>query len=305
MLGFSAFFVLSVVFVVVAIQSAMGRTSGTSFIPDADEISLIEIEGPIYDSDEIVKRIKKFSESPKKALLLRLNSPGGAVAPSQEIYYEVLQARENKKIVVASMSSLAASGAYYIAAACDRIVANPGTLTGSIGVIAEFPEASALLRKVGLQFQTIKSGNLKDSGTFSRPMEPGERAYWQETINDVFRQFLDSVIAGRAPAFKQKLAVRLKKKPEQVTDQEVRAHIGPYVDGRVLTGRKAFELGFVDKLGNYHEAIRLTAELAGIKGEPKVRADRPVRIEKFLRNMAPFSFLSKAWSGVSMEYRAY
>ena len=119
----------------------VGKSSGSSFLASSDEITLIDISGPIYQSDDIVRRIKKFKKSSRKALILRLNSPGGAVAPSQEIYSEILSARESKKIVVASMSSMAASGAYYIAAACDQIVADPGTLTASIGVIAEFPDA--------------------------------------------------------------------------------------------------------------------------------------------------------------------
>src|SRR5579872_341604 len=194
LIGFGALFLFSFILVVGIIQHMVDKSTGASFLPSSDEITLIEIQGPIYQSDDVVRRIKKFKKSSKKALLLRLNSPGGAVAPSQEIYSEILSARASKKIVVASMSSLAASGAYYIAAACDKIVANPGTLTGSIGVIAEFPDASGLLKKVGLNFQTVKSGKFKDTGAFSRPMDPMERAYLQETINDVFHQFLDSVI---------------------------------------------------------------------------------------------------------------
>jgi protease-4 len=305
LLGFSVFFILSLVFVAHAIRTALGAPEGTDFLSSDSEIALIEIEGPIFESDTLVKRIRRFTKGPNKALLLRLNSPGGAVAPSQEIHHEILRAREGKKIVVASMSSLGASGAYYIAAACDRIVANPGTLTGSIGVIADFPEGSALLRKVGLQFQTIKSGNLKDSGSFSRPMGPADRAYWQETIDEVFRQFLESVIQGRSTAIKEKLAQLSKRRPEQVTEREVRRHVGPYVDGRVLTGQKAFELGLVDRLGNYHEAVRLTAELAGIKGEPKVRPDRSAKFNKFLQNLAPFSSLRGGLSGVNLQYRVF
>src|SRR5258708_20270969 len=179
LLGFGGFFILSFVFVVVFIQHVVGKATGTSFLPSSDEITLIEIQGPIYQSDDVVRRIKKFKKSSKKALIIRLNSPGGAVAPSQEIYSEILSARSAKKIVVASMSSLAASGAYYIAAACDKIIANPGTVTGSIGVIAEFPDASGLLKKVGLNFQTVKSGKFKDKGAFNRPINPHQREYLQ------------------------------------------------------------------------------------------------------------------------------
>src|ERR1041384_1720409 len=117
---------------------------------------------------------KHFRKSGKKVLLLRLNSPGGAVAPSQEIYAEILKAREEKKIVVASMANLAASGAYHMAAADDKMIANPGAVTRSIGVIAKFPDASSLLNKVGLKFQTVKSGKFKDTGSFDRPLSPQE-----------------------------------------------------------------------------------------------------------------------------------
>src|ERR1035441_7722519 len=140
---FIGFFFFSLVFLVFAVQHLFARAGGhSSFLSSSNEISLIEISGPIYQSDDLVRLIKHFRKSSQKALILRLDSPGGVVGPSQEIYSEILSARQDKKIVVASMGSLAASGAYYIASACDKIVANPGTLTGSIGVIAEFPDAS-------------------------------------------------------------------------------------------------------------------------------------------------------------------
>ena len=305
LIGFFAFFILSFVFVVVAIQHVLGKPTSTSFLGGSDEITLIEIQGPIYQSDDIVRRIKRFKKSSKKALILRLNSPGGAVAPSQEIYSEVLSARESKKIVVASMSSLAASGAYYIAAACDKIVANPGTVTGSIGVIAEFPDASGLLKKVGLNFQTVKSGKFKDTGSFNRPMNPQERAYLQSTINDVFGQFLDSVVEGRKKVFQEKLAKRLHRPADKVTESEIRQYVTPYADGRVLTGKKAFELGFIDKLGNYYDAVQLTADLAGIKGEPTVHTDQPVKLDQLLNGILPFSWFAKSGSPFQLEYMAF
>jgi protease-4 len=305
LIGFGVLFILSFILVIGFIQHVVGKSTGTSFLPSSDEITLIEIEGPIYQSDDVVRRIKKFKKSSKKALLIRLNSPGGAVAPSQEIYSEILSARESKKIVVASMSSLAASGAYYIAAACDKIVANPGTLTGSIGVIAEFPDASGFLKKVGLNYQTVKSGKFKDTGAFNRPMDPQERAYLQETINDVFHQFLDSVVEGRRSTFQERLSKIFHKKPEQVTDEEIVHFVSPYADGRVLTGKKAFELGFIDKLGNYYDAVQLTADLAGIKGEPVVKIDQPLKFEQLLNGFLPFSFLTRSNSGLQLEYRAF
>jgi protease-4 len=229
------------------------------------------------------------------------------VAPSQEIYSEILSARASKKIVVASMSSLAASGAYYIAAACDKIVANPGTLTGSIGVIAEFPEASGLLKKVGVDFQTIKSGKFKDTGSFSRPMNLEEKAYLQDTVNDVFQQFFEAVIDGRKKALKDCLAKRLKVKADSVTDAQIKSFILPYADGRAITGHKAFELGLVDQLGNYDDAVQLTANLAGIKGEPNVHPDRSGKFDQLLDSVLPFSLFSqlRQSSSFQLEYRAF
>lgn len=302
---FGGFFVFSFIFLVIAIQHLFGKTGACLLLSSSSEISLIEIEGPIYQSDDLVRLIKHFRKSSQKALILRLDSPGGVVAPSQEIYSEILSARQDKKIVVASMASLAASGAYYIASACDKIVANPGTLTGSIGVIWHVPEASGLFKKVGLNYQTIKSGKFKDTGSMDRPMTPQEKQYVQETINEVFEQFLDAVIQGRREAFQNHMAKGLGKKPQDITDLEIKNYILPYADGRVLTGEKAFELGFVDQLGNYEDAVRLTADLAGIKGEPTVRFDSPARFEQYLKGLLPFSIFSK-WDGQNLlEYRAF
>jgi protease-4 len=311
LIGFVAFFVISFIFIVFFIHHAVSKAGGhSSFLYDSGEIDLIEINGPIYQSDDIVRRIRRFKKGSDKALIVRLNSPGGAVAPSQEIYSEILSARQdNKKIVVASMSSLAASGAYYIAAACDKIVANPGTLTGSIGVIAEFPEASGLLKKVGVDFQTIKSGKFKDTGSFSRPMNLEERAYLQDTVDDVFHQFLDAVIDGRKESLKEALAKRLKVKPAAIKDIQVKNYILPYADGRAITGHKAFELGLVDKLGNYDDAVQLTASLAGIKGEPTVHADKSAKFDQLLDSILPFSLFSQLRqygnSSFQLEYRAF
>jgi protease-4 len=305
-LGIAGFFVLSFIFLIFAIQHLFGKVGAGPLLSSSDnEIALIEIEGPIYQSDDLVRQIKHFRKSSQKALLIRLDSPGGVVAPSQEIYSEILSARQDKKIVVASMASLAASGAYYIASACDKIVANPGTLTGSIGVIWHVPEASGLFKKVGLNYQTIKSGKFKDTGSMDRPMTPQEREYVQETINEVFGQFLDAVIQGRREAFQNHVAKGLGIKPKDVTDPEIKNYILPYADGRVLTGEKAFELGFVDQLGNYEDAVQLTADLAGIKGEPTVRFDNPARFEQYLKGLLPFSVLSKWDESNLLEYRAF
>ena len=313
MLGFSAFFILCFVAIVLFVHGVVSKANGGGqtalFSGSGDSIDLIEIAGPITDSDDVVKRIRRFKKSGEKALIIRLNSPGGAVAPSQEIYSEILSARADKKIVVASMSSLAASGAYYIASACDKIVADPGTLTGSIGVIAEFPEASGLFKKVGVDFQTIKSGKLKDTGSFSRPMNEEDRAYLQDMIDDVFHQFLAAVIDGRRDAFKNKLALILKVKPDSIKDEQIKNYILPYADGRAVTGKKAYELGMVDQLGNYDDAVQLTATLAGIKGEPNVHEDKSGKFDQLLESVLPFSLFSQLRqyenSSFQLEYKAF
>jgi protease-4 len=294
---------LSLVVLAVCLSKIMGHVTESS--GGSNQITLIEIEGPIYESDDLVRRIKNFSEGSSKALLIRLNSPGGAVAPSQEIYDEILKARANKKIVVASMSSLAASGAYYIASATDKIIADPGTLTGSIGVIADFPEVSTLLDKIGVKYQTIKSGKFKDTGSFSRSMTPEERAYLQGTIDDVFGQFLQSVLDCRRKVFQEKLAKKLGEKPGQIKDSQIRDYILQYADGRVLTGKKACDLGFIDQLGNYEDAVDATAKLAGIKGTPDVYLDAPTKFSQMLNNILPFSFLSRIHLGADLEYKAF
>jgi len=313
MLGFSAFFILCFVAIVLFVHGVVSKANGGGqtalFSGSGDSIDLIEIAGPITDSDDVVKRIRRFKKSGEKALIIRLNSPGGAVAPSQEIYSEILSARVDKKIVVASMSSLAASGAYYIASACDKIVADPGTLTGSIGVIAEFPEASGLFKKVGVDFQTIKSGKLKDTGSFSRPMNEEDRAYLQDMIDDVFHQFLAAVIDGRRDAFKNKLALILKVKPDSIKDEQIKNYILPYADGRAVTGKKAYELGMVDQLGNYDDAVQLTATLAGIKDEPNVHEDKSGKFDQLLESVLPFSLFSQLRqyenSSFQLEYKAF
>jgi protease IV len=305
LLGFGVFFILSFIFILFAIQHLFGKVSGTPLISSSNEISLVEIQGPIYRSDIYTKRIRRFRKSDQKALIIRLNSPGGVVAPAQEIYSEIISARAAKKIVVASMGDMAASGAYYIAAACDRIVANPGSLTGSIGVIAEFPDASGFLQKVGLNLQTVKSGKFKDTGSLGRPLSGPERQYLQETIDDVFEQFLDAVIQGRQNALQQKISQQNQTKPEKITFADIRRFIIPYADGRVLTGKKAFELGLVDQLGSYYDAVRLTADMAGIKGEPTVRQTEPIKWEQWLDSIVPFSFLSRYQNGFQLEYRLY
>jgi len=217
--------------------------------PIGDKVALVRIEGPIVDSKNPIDEIKEYVKDPSvKAIVLRVDSPGGAVAPSQEIYEEVKKAVEKKKIVV-SMGSLAASGGYYISAPASRIVANPGTLTGSIGVIMEIPNVEGLMNKVGVKTEVIKSGRHKDIASVFRGIGREEREILQGVLDDVHDQFIKAVAEGR------------KMLPDQVKK---------LADGRIFTGKQAVSMGLVDELGNLEDAIKVAAKLSGIKGEPSV-----------------------------------
>lgn len=220
------------------------------------KVAVIDLTGIILSSSDLVRQLKKYEDDGSvKAIVLRIDSPGGAVAPSQEIYDQVLEARKKKKIV-ASMGSVAASGGYYIACAADSIVANPGSLTGSIGVIFEFPVLADLFKKIGIRTEVVKSGELKDVGSYSRPMTENERQMLQSVINDTYEQFVEAVSKNR----------RMKK-------SEVLA----LADGSVFTGRQAKEKGLVDRLGNLQDALRLAGKMGGISGEPKTVKEKKYR----------------------------
>ena len=226
------------------------------FFPDLDlssddRIALIRVEGVILDSQTTIGELKRFSENPSvKAIVIRIDSPGGGVVPSQEIYDAVKRIRnKNNKAVIASMGSVAASGGYYIAAATDRIVANPGTLTGSIGVIMETANVEGLLQKIGVEGVVIKSGKYKDVGSPLRKMSADERGLLQAVMDDVHKQFIEAVAEGRSLELRAAQAL---------------------ADGRVFTGRQAKEAKLVDELGDLEDAIQLAAEVVGIEGEPKV-----------------------------------
>jgi protease-4 len=214
-----------------------------------EKIAVVDIKGVITSSRHIVEQIDNFTEDDGvKAIILRINSPGGGVGPSQEIYREVLKAKEKKKII-ASMESVGASGGYYVACASDLIVANPGTITGSIGVVMEFSNVEDLLKKIGLRSYVIKSGKHKDIGSPLREMTPGERSILQGVIDSVHAQFVRAVAEGR-----------------NMEESKVRR----IADGRIFSGEQAKELGLVDRLGSLQDAIEIAAEMVGIEGKPAV-----------------------------------
>jgi protease IV len=220
-----------------------------------DRVAIITVEGVITDARDVIEQLHRYRDLPSvRAVVLRINSPGGAVAPSQELYQEILRFRhETKKPVVASLGSVAASGGYYIAAAADRIVANPGSLTGSIGVIMQIPNLGGLLQKVGIKATVIKSGENKDLVSITRDLTDSERRILQGVLDDVHGQFIDAVAAGR---------------------HMDRARVEPLADGRVFSGRQALGLGLVDELGDLSDAVDRAGALVGISGRPKVIQER-------------------------------
>jgi protease IV len=211
-----------------------------------NRVGIVEINGVISESDDILENIKRFRDDDTiKAIILRINSPGGGVAASQEIYREVSKTVRTKK-VVASMGSVAASGGYYIAACADKIVASPGTITGSIGVIMGYTTFEELLKKIGLTPVVVKSGKYKDIGSPVREMTAEERTLLQEFSDQVHRQFIQAILDGR----------KIK-----------RSVLEPIADGRIMTGQTAKALGLIDELGNFEDAVGIAGELAGIKGK--------------------------------------
>ena len=279
----------SVLYLATLISGGKG-SQALSPLPGMEKIALVKIEGMLITADNIVDEINSYADdSSVRAILIRIDSPGGGVVASQEIFNAVLNARkQGKKKVVISMGSVAASGGYYIAAAGDRIVANPGTLTGSIGVKMEFANLEKLLEKIGVRGMVIKAGEYKDMGSPFREMTDHEKMLLQWVIDDVHSQFIEAVAKGR-----------------NLPEADVKA----IADGRIFTGRQALQLKLVEQLGDLEDSINVAAELAGIKGKPKV-----VKKEKKVQFLEYFKEETAAWFSdiitrsldrgkVSLQYR--
>lgn len=238
-------------------------------------------------SADVIPLVKDAAaDTDVKALLLRINSPGGSVVPSDEIYHAL---KGCGKPIVVLMGETAASGAYYISMAADHIVANPNTLTGSIGVISEFPEASELMKNLGVSVSVIKSGEVKDMGSLYRPMTDEEKRIWQKKINEIYESFVQIVAEGR-----------------HLPAETVRG----LADGSVYTGREALELGLIDSLGYEEDAISTAAELGGITGTPRVILLSPPTVSllssflssRFNQSLLPDNFLDDLIAP-KLEYR--
>jgi protease-4 len=249
LIGLIVIGVIMVVFVVaIVLLTMMFRRETPSFTTGA-KVGVVEITGVISDSKDIIRDINYFVEDGGvKAIVLRIDSPGGGVGASQEIYREVVKARAVKP-VVASFGGVAASGGYYVACGAEKIVANPGTITGSIGVVMQFANLEELFKKIGYKGYVLKSGTHKDIGSPLREMTSEEKELLQEVIDNVHQQFIKAVAEGR------KLSIE---------------KVSAIADGRIFAGEQAKAVGLVDELGNLEDTILIAARLGGIKGKPAV-----------------------------------
>ncbi len=255
-IGVGVLVVFSILFIVaLKLFAARDDTPTVSLGSSGAKVGIVEVTGVITDARKTVDWIDQLRKNKSvKAVVIRVDSPGGAVGPSQEMFEAVKKLRKAGKRVVISMGSVAASGGYYLSMGGDTIMANAGTLTGSIGVIMQMPVVKKLADKIGIGMETIKSGKMKDVGNMFREMTPEERAYLQSAIDDTYEQFVEAVAEGR-----------------HMTVEQVKV----LADGRVYTGRQAKMNGLVDLLGTYDDAIRLAAKLGGISGEPKLVKPKP------------------------------
>ena len=269
-----------IIFAVIALLSLMLTFSHK--MPLGEKVALINVTGVIIDSKSVIEELKEYAKDTSvKAIILRVDSPGGAVAPSQEIHEEVIKVKQNKKVIV-SMGTVAASGGYYISAPADKIVANAGTLTGSIGVIMELPNIEGLMKKIGVETQIVKSGRHKDMASVFRSLTPEEKQILQTVLDDVHNQFINAVSEGRG------------MKLEDVKN---------IADGRIFTGRMAKDIGLVDELGNLQDAIMLAGKLTGIKGEPRVVTKKEeFSIFNLLKGQLPENLIGNVFSGIQLKY---
>ena len=248
LLGLLLLVVVGVVMLILIYGVALLRGTDEPF-SRSDRVGVVEITGVISSSRDAIELMDRYErDSHVRAVVIRIDSPGGGVVPAQEIYDRVGRLKKKKKVVI-SMGSVAASGGYYIACAGDRVIANPGTITGSIGVIIQFSQVRRLLDKIGVEPTVIKGGKYKDVGSPVREMTADERALIQGVVDDIYDQFLDAVATGRA-----------------ISKDEVRS----LAEGKIYTGKQALALGLIDELGNEKHAIRVAARLAGIEGKPHV-----------------------------------
>ncbi len=253
--------ILCVLFVISLFTMMMMMSDSDSFMAGGDRIAVIPVEGVINNemAKNVSRNLKQYgSDSRVRAIILRVDSPGGGVSPSQEIYREVRRIKEEKKKkVIVSMASVAASGGYYIACPADKIFANPGTITGSIGVIAEWLNYKDLAQWAKVKPVVFKSGEFKDTGSPTRDLTDREKQYFQGMINELYAQFVNAVTEGRKGRGSE---------GNELNEDRVKT----LADGRIYTGEGALKYGLIDAIGNYEDALKEAARMVGIKGEPQI-----------------------------------
>lgn len=293
-------------------------------------VALAKITGIISESEPHTQLLRKYAQNPVvKAIVVRIDSPGGAVGASQELHHEILKTRKKgKKPIVVSMGNMGASGGIYVASAADEIYANPGTVTGSIGVVFRTYDLQGISEKVGVGTNTVKSGKFKDIGSSFREMTPEEREIIQSAIDDTYNQFLDALIEGRRTKLAEAYLRRNAREttpaltagddsttqtetdaetiaPDDVPLETVRKYLQSISDGRIFTGRQAMELGLIDHLGDLQDAIERAGRLAGATGRPHVIQEkrRPPSIFGFMEGRSNVLSQLGLPNGVSLEYR--
>ncbi len=255
LIGIVALLVIFLV-TVIAIEALLGES--VSFPAYGARVALVRIQGVLSGGSQVIDELDAMSSSPGiRALVLRIDSPGGGASASQEIYEKIVEIREGGLPVIVSMGSVAASGGYYVACPADSILANPASITGSIGVRMSFTNLEELFAKIGIDFETVKSGEFKDTGAWDRPLTAEERALLQGTVDDIHAQFVEAIALERDMPIEEVMAL---------------------ADGRIFSGRQALDVGLSDALGTLEDAIRVAGRMGGIEGEPRVQ--EPVRRER-------------------------
>ncbi len=270
--------ILLVVLIFIAIIFFGSMAIGVSDGMFSEKIGVVEINGAITESKDAMEDIVRYKEDDSiKGVIVRINSPGGSVGPSQEIYSEVIKLKAKKKVYV-SMGSICASGGYYIAVAGEKIYAMPATITGSIGVIMEHMIVEDLIKKIGLQSNTIKSGAFKDAGSPLRKMKEDERVYFQGILDSIHEQFIKVVAQDR------KIPIDTAKKLS---------------DGRIFLGAQAKDLKLVDKIGTFYDTVDDMKKVLNLKGKPVlVYGKKPFSLMKWLISSMSKEVVSEYFSGM-------
>ncbi|MBI1289960.1 signal peptide peptidase SppA [bacterium] len=316
LIGLAVFAFVMVGGIVALIAGLSGSdNSGSSIYPFGDRMAILDIEGVLGEGPEygantkvLVRQVNEWTANPNiKGILLRINSPGGAVSATQDLYYALDEFSKTGRPVVASMGDVAASGGFYTAMAADQVFANEGSLTGSIGVILSFLNFEGLQQKIGVYSHNVKSGKFKDIGSGSRPMTEEEEALLNTMIQDVYDQFLEAVIASRGEKVRGVIASQLNMPAASVSDEQIETYVRGFADGRIFSGRQAYQAQMIDNVGTFQTAFDALCKSAGVPNTiATVRA--PVRKQGLFGGVDSLAtklqnLPSEPFSKVRLEYR--